>query len=52
MDLSEGFHPVGPYDVPKLSTGKLIGIVFGCVVVAVMIFMMFAVLAGLIHVDQ
>jgi tetrahydromethanopterin S-methyltransferase subunit G len=38
--------------VPKISTGKLIGIVFGCIVVAVMVFMMFAILAGLIRVDQ
>jgi hypothetical protein len=38
--------------VPKLSTGKLFGIIFGVIVVAVMIFMMFAVISGLIHRDQ
>ena len=38
--------------VPKLSAGKLFGILFGVIVVAVMIFMMFAVISGLIHRDQ
>jgi hypothetical protein len=38
--------------VPKLSAGKLFGIMFGVIVVAVMIFMMFAVISGLIHRDQ
>jgi hypothetical protein len=38
--------------VPKLSAGKLFGIIFGVIVVAVMIFMMFAVISGLIHRDQ
>jgi hypothetical protein len=38
--------------VPKLSAGKLFGIIFGVVVVAVMLFMMFAVISGLIHRDQ
>ena len=52
MDLSEGLDPVGPSKVAKISTGKLIGVVFGCVVVAVMIFMMFAVMAGVLRVDQ
>jgi len=38
--------------VPKLSAGKLFGIIFGVIVVAVMNFMMFAVITGLIHRDQ
>jgi hypothetical protein len=38
--------------VPRLSAGKLFGILFGVIVVAVMIFMMFAVISGLIHRDQ
>jgi hypothetical protein len=36
----------------RLSTGKVIGVVFGCIVVAVMVFMMFAVLGGLLSGEQ
>jgi hypothetical protein len=36
----------------RLSPGKIVGIVFGCLVVGVMLFMMFAVLAGLISPEQ
>ena len=32
----------------RLSPGKVIGLVFGCLVVGVMLFMMFAVLGGLL----
>ena len=31
----------------RLSPGKLLGLIFGCIVVGVMLFMMFAVLGGL-----
>ena len=31
----------------RLSPGKLVGLIFGCIVVGVMLFMMFAVLGGL-----
>lgn len=31
-----------------LSPGKVVGLVFGCLVVGVMLFMMFAVLGGLL----
>jgi hypothetical protein len=31
----------------RISPGKIAGLVFGCVVVGVMLFMMFAVLGGL-----
>jgi len=31
----------------RVSPGKMIGLVFGCIVVGVMLFMMFAVLGGL-----
>jgi len=33
------------------GAGKLVGLVFGCLVVGVMIFMMFAVLGGLLSGD-
>jgi hypothetical protein len=36
----------------RLGTGKLIGLVFGCLVVAVMLFMMFAVVGGLFSTGQ
>jgi tetrahydromethanopterin S-methyltransferase subunit G len=32
----------------RRSPGKMIGLVFGCLVVGVMLFMMFAVLGGLL----
>jgi len=32
----------------RLSGGKFIGLVLGCVVVGIMLFMMFAVLGGLL----
>jgi tetrahydromethanopterin S-methyltransferase subunit G len=36
----------------RLSVGKLVGMIFGCVVVGIMLFMMFAVLAGLFAGEQ
>lgn len=36
----------------RLGTGKLIGLIFGCLVVAVMLFMMFAVLGGVFSWEQ
>ena len=42
-----------PYVIMKrLRTGKLIGLVFGSLVVLVMLFMMFAVLGGLFSGEQ
>jgi tetrahydromethanopterin S-methyltransferase subunit G len=32
----------------RLNPGRIVGLVFGCVVVGVMLFMMFAVLGGLL----
>jgi hypothetical protein len=32
----------------RRSTGQLVGLVLGCIVVGVMLFMMFAVLGGLL----
>ena len=32
----------------RLSPGKIVGLIFGCAVVGVMLFMMFAVLGGLL----
>jgi len=32
----------------RLSPGKIVGLIFGCLVVGVMLFMMFAVLGGLL----
>ena len=34
------------------SAGKLVGLILGCVVVGVMVFMMFAVLGGLFSGEQ
>jgi hypothetical protein len=42
-----GTH-VGCGMMRRLATGKRVGLVFGCLVVAVMLFMMFAVLGGLL----
>lgn len=36
----------------RLSAGKLVGLVLGCVVVGIMLFMMFAVLGGLLSGEQ
>jgi hypothetical protein len=36
----------------KHGAGKFVGLVFGCLVVCVMIFMMFAVLGGLLSGEQ
>ena len=36
----------------QLRAGKTVGLVFGCLVVGVMIFMMFAVLGGLLSGEQ
>jgi hypothetical protein len=44
--------PKGKAVMAKLSTGKLTGLLLGCLVVGVMIFMMFAVLGGLLSGDQ
>lgn len=32
----------------RMRAGKLIGLMFGCIVVGIMLFMMFAVLGGLL----
>jgi len=31
----------------RLNPGKMIGLIFGCIVVGVMLFMMFAVMGGI-----
>jgi len=38
--------------VARLRPGKLLGLVFGCLVVGVLLFMMFAVLGGLFAGNQ
>jgi hypothetical protein len=53
MDLLQGLHPVVRYNVvAKLRPGKLLGLVFGCLVVGVLLFMMFAILGGLFAGNQ
>jgi hypothetical protein len=48
MDLRQGLHPVVRYNmVSQLRPAKLLGLVFGCLVVGIMIFMMFAILGSL-----
>jgi len=36
----------------RRSAGKLVGLILGCLAVGVMLFMMFAVVAGLLSGDQ
>jgi hypothetical protein len=36
----------------RLGTGKLVGLILGCAVVVVMLFMMFAILGGLLSGGQ
>jgi hypothetical protein len=36
----------------RLSRGKLFGLMLGCIVVAVMVFMMFAILGGMFSGEQ
>jgi len=36
----------------RLSSTRLVGLLFGCLVVGVMLFMMFAVLGGLLSGEQ
>ena len=53
MDLREGLHPVVRYNVvARLHPGKLLGLLFGCLVIGIMIFMMFAILGGLFAGEQ
>jgi tetrahydromethanopterin S-methyltransferase subunit G len=48
MDLRQGLHPIVRYNVvAQLRPGKLLGLLFGCLVVGIMLFMMFAILGGL-----
>ena len=49
MDLGKGLHPV---IVARVTTGRMIGLVFGGIVIAVMIFMLFAILGALINGEQ
>jgi hypothetical protein len=44
VDLAQGIYSIGAARVPKPSTGKMLGIAFGSMVVLVMLFMMVAVL--------
>jgi hypothetical protein len=52
MDLRQGLHPIIRYNVAKLRPGKLLGLVFGCLVVGVLLFMSFAILGGLFTGNQ
>jgi hypothetical protein len=53
MDFHQGLHPIVRYNVvAKLHPGKLFGLVLGCLVAGVMIFMMFAIFGGLLAGDQ
>ena len=42
----------GELSLAKISFGKILGLIFGCVVVAVLIFMMFVILGNLMHGEQ
>lgn len=42
----------GESSLAKMSFGKVLGLIFGCVVVAVLIFMMFVILGNLMHGEQ
>jgi hypothetical protein len=37
--------------VAKLRFGKFLGLIFGCLVVGMLIFMMFAILGGMVNGD-
>lgn len=53
MDLCQGFYSIIGYNaVAQLRPGKLFGLVLGCLVVGIMIFMMFAILGGLLAGEQ
>ncbi len=53
MDLRQGFHSIVGYNVvAQLRPGKLFGLLLGCLVVGIMIFMMFAILGGLFTGEQ
>jgi tetrahydromethanopterin S-methyltransferase subunit G len=53
MDLRQGLHPIVGYNVvAQRRAGKLLGLLFGCLVVGIMIFMMFAILGGLFVGEQ
>ena len=48
MDLRQGLPPIVRYDiVARLRLGQLLGLLFGCLVVGIMHFMMSAILGGL-----
>jgi hypothetical protein len=53
MDLRQRLYPIVRYNiVVQLRPGKLLGLLFGCVVVGIMLFMMFAMLGGLFAGNQ
>jgi tetrahydromethanopterin S-methyltransferase subunit G len=49
MDLWQGLHTIDRYQVvAQLRVDRVIGLLFGCLVVGMMIFMMFAILGSLL----
>jgi hypothetical protein len=53
MDLYQGLHPIVRYNiVAKLSPAKILGLVFGSLVIGIMLFMMVAILGGLVAGNQ
>ena len=59
MDLGEGIDPIVSVaafrkeeGIARLGVGKYAGLVMGCLVVGVLLFMMFAILGGLLSGEQ
>ena len=42
----------GEFSLDKLSLGKVLGLLFGCAVAGILIFMMFVILGSLMHREQ
>jgi hypothetical protein len=53
MDLRQGLHAIVRHNiVAQLRPSQLIGLLFGCLVVGIMLFMMFVILGGLFAGNQ
>jgi len=59
VDFGEGIDPIATVEafrkeegMARLSVGKYAGLVMGCLVVGVLLFMMFAILGGLLSGGQ
>jgi hypothetical protein len=59
VDFGEGVDPIAraaavreAEGMARLGTGKYVGLVIGCLVVGVMLFMLFAILGGLLSGEQ